>query len=131
MASLIDTDWLIDVSSGRPEPTRALDALRREGLAVSIVSYGELFEGAFRFPDTDARLARIYALLRPFKTLPLTKPIMAIFGRNRSEMRRAGNRIPDLDLLIGATAVHYGLILITRNLKDFERVPGLRIYQPT
>jgi predicted nucleic acid-binding protein len=128
---LIDTDWLIDVSRGRPQPTRALDALRFEGLAVSIVSFGELFEGAFGYPDTDARLARISALLRPFKMLPLTRPIMEIFGRNRSEMRRADNRIPDLDLLIGATAMHYGLILITRNLEDFERVPGLRIYQPT
>ena len=131
MTYLIDTDWLIDATRGRPEPTRALDALRFDGLAVSIVSYGELFEGAFGFPDADARLARIYALLRPFKTLPLTKPIMELFGNNRSEMRRAGNHIPDLDLLIGATAVHHGLILITRNLKDFERVPELRIYQPT
>lgn len=131
MTYLIDADRLIDVNSGRPEPTHALDALRFDGLAVSIVSHGELFEGAFGFPDTDARLARIYALLRPFKTLPLNRPIMQIFGRNRSGMRRAGNRIPDFDLHIGATAVHHGLILITRNLKDFERVPGLRTYQRT
>ncbi|MGH2616303.1 MAG: type II toxin-antitoxin system VapC family toxin [Thermomicrobiales bacterium] len=115
---------------GRIGPARALDELRPQGLAASIVSHGELFEGAFGYSDTDARLALIYGLLSRFETLPLNDPIMEIVGRNRSNLRRTGRRIPDLDLLIGATAVHHDLILITRNVKHFDRISGIRLYQP-
>jgi tRNA(fMet)-specific endonuclease VapC len=128
---LIDTDWLIDVYGGRVAPARTLDELQPQGLAVSIVSYGEMLEGAFGYLDTSARLADVYGLLSRFETLPLSEPIMEIFGRNRSAMRRAGNRIPDLDLLIDATAVHHGLIVLTRNARHFTRIPGLQLYQPT
>jgi predicted nucleic acid-binding protein len=125
---LIDTDWLIDARVGKPTAVSAIDELSDQGLAVSIVSRGELFEGAFIFPDQELQLARIREFLSPFKTLPLTDPIMETFGRFRSELRRAGQLIPDLDLLIAATAVHHDLILLTRNRRHFARIPGLFIY---
>jgi tRNA(fMet)-specific endonuclease VapC len=53
---------------------------------------------------------------------------MEIFGRTRSGLRRAGQLIPDLDLLIGATALHHDLILLTRNRRHFTHIPGLRLY---
>lgn len=130
MTYLIDTDWLIDVYGGWPAPARTLDELHPQGLAVSIISYGEVFEGAFGDADTGARLADAYGLLSRFEVLQLSAPIMEIFGRNRSDMRQAGNRIADLDLLIGATAVHHGLVLLTRDRRHFTRIPGLRLYEP-
>jgi tRNA(fMet)-specific endonuclease VapC len=44
-------------------------------------------------------------------------------------LRQQGQVLPAPDLLIGATALAYGLILVTRNLRHFQRIPGLRIYQ--
>lgn len=130
MTYLVDTDWLIDVYIGRSDQVRILDGLEAQGLAVSIVAHGELFEGAFDFPDTAVRLARIRTFLTRFETLPLTEPIMEVFGRIRSELRRSGRGIQDLDLLIGATAVHHDLILLTRNERHFSRIPRLQLYQP-
>ena len=54
---------------------------------------------------------------------------MEIFGQTRSELRRRGQLIPDLDLLIAATAVHHELILMTRNVRHFARVPDLVLSQ--
>jgi predicted nucleic acid-binding protein len=54
---------------------------------------------------------------------------MEIFGRTRSELRRAGWLIPDLDLLIAATAVHHDLVLMTRSVRHFARIPELRLFQ--
>jgi tRNA(fMet)-specific endonuclease VapC len=125
---LIDTDWLIDARVGRPAAVRAIDESSDEALAVSIVSCGELYEGAFEFPDPKAELLRIRTFLEPFAVVPLTDPIMEIFGRTRSELRRTGQLIPDFDLLIAATAVHHDLNLLTRNLRHFARIPDLRIY---
>ena len=67
--------------------------------------------------------------LSDYPALPLTDPIMTIFARTRADLRSRGMRIPDLDLLIAATAIEHGLTLLTRNRRHFDRVPGLRLYQ--
>ncbi len=128
MKYLVDTDWLIDVYSGRPDAMRVLVRLHSLGLAVSIISHGELFDGTFGFLDADERLTRVYALLSRFDTLQLTDPVMEIFGRTRSHLRRSRQMIADLDLLIAATAVSHDLTLLTRNVRHFRRVPDLQLY---
>jgi len=55
---------------------------------------------------------------------------MEIFVQTRANLRRAERLIPDLDLLIAATAIHHDLTLLTRNVRHFGRVPDLRLYQP-
>ena len=128
MKYLLDTDWLLDVIGGVPGAARRLEELRPLGLGVSIISHGELFEGTFGFPDSEERLAEIRGFLDQFDTIPLTDPIMEIFGRTRSGLRRTGRLIPDLDLLIAATAVHHEFVLLTRNVRHFSRIPGLPLY---
>jgi tRNA(fMet)-specific endonuclease VapC len=126
---LIDSDWLIDAFIGVPAAVSLLERFRTDGLAVSIVSYGELFEGAFSAPDPQAKLIHFRAFLERLKLLPLTEPIMEVFAHMRANLRREGRLIPDLDLLIAATTIHHDLTLLTRNVRHFERVPGLRLYQ--
>ena len=55
---------------------------------------------------------------------------MEIFARTRGELRRDGRLIPDLDLLIAATAIHHDLTLVTRNVRHIGRISALQIYQP-
>ncbi len=50
-----------------------------------------------------------------------------IFGRERGQLRRAGQIIGDMDLLIAATALQHNLTLLTNNRRHFERIEGLRI----
>jgi predicted nucleic acid-binding protein len=126
---LLDTDWLVDIIGGRPRATRTINELNPDHLYISIVSHGELFEGVFGYADTGARLDEMNVFLSRYETLPLTNPIMEIFGRTRSELRRAGRLIADLDLLIGATAVAHDFILLTRNTRHFARIPDLRLYE--
>ena len=129
MRYLLDSDWLLDAIGNVPGVRLGLGQLRPYGLAVSIISHGELLDGAFGFSDTPARLSELRIFLDQFETLLLSEPIMEIFGQTRSELRRAGQLIPDLDLLIAATAVHHDLILMTRNVRHFARIPELRLFQ--
>jgi tRNA(fMet)-specific endonuclease VapC len=69
--------------------------------------------------------------LEGYEIIGLTDPVMEFFARTRHTLRRAGNIIPDLDLLIAATAVVNGCTLMTRNLRHFQRIPGLQLYQPS
>lgn len=130
MKYLFDSDVLIAISGGNPHAENALREARREGVGVSIVSHAEVFEGAFGYPDTETQLAFYREFLDQFETLPLSGPIVEVFASVRSDLRRAGNLIPDMDILIAATAMHRHMTLVTRNLRHFDRIAGLRTYRP-
>ena len=129
MRYLVDSDWLINAAIGRPPAQRTLDRLSSEGLAVSIVAVGEVYEGAFGTPDSQAALAGLRDFLSDFAVLPLTDPIVERFARLRAMLRRQGQLIPDMDLLIAATALKEDLTLVTRNFRHFERIAALKLYR--
>jgi len=63
--------------------------------------------------------------------LPLNRRIMQEFASIRGGLPRPiRQQVVDLDLLIAATALHHGLTLVTRNVKDYQLVPGVVLYQP-
>jgi tRNA(fMet)-specific endonuclease VapC len=125
---LVDSDWIIDALAGVRSAVVALRQHTASGLAVSIISLGEVFEGAYHFPDPSRHLAGFRRFLLGFTVLGLSDPVMELFAQTRHAMRSQGNLIPDLDLLIGVTAVHHNLTLMTRNCRHFSRVPGLQLY---
>ena len=51
----------------------------------------------------------------------------ALFGRIKAELKQLGKSINDSDLFIAATAISHDLVLVTNNLRHFERIPFLRI----
>jgi tRNA(fMet)-specific endonuclease VapC len=126
---LIDTDWLIDAITGVPAACALLDRLSDAGLAVSVVSLGELFEGVHHSPDPKRHLAALKGFLTGYTMLTLSEPIMEVFASIRARLRRSGLLIPDFDLLIAATAIHHERTLLTRNLRHFARLPELTLYQ--
>jgi tRNA(fMet)-specific endonuclease VapC len=131
VSDLVDSDWLIDAFIGVPLAVNLLARLRTAGLAVSIVSYGELFEGALGAPDPVAELERFYIFIDRLTLVPLDVPIMEVFAHTRADLRRDGRLIPDLDLLIAATAIRHDLTLLTRNVRHCERIPALQLHRPS
>jgi tRNA(fMet)-specific endonuclease VapC len=128
---LVDSDWLIDAAAGRADAIRTLNRLSGDGLAVSIIAVAEVYEGAFRAPNPEAMLASFREFLASYPTLHLTDPIVERFPRMRAALRQRqqGQLIPDMDLLIAATALTHDLDLVTRNVRHFERIAELPLYQ--
>ncbi len=58
----------------------------------------------------------------------LNDPIMEQFAEVRAYLRRRGELISDIDILLGATALHYDLTLLTYNTRHFKRIPQLKMY---
>src|SRR5947209_3668992 len=127
MSYLVDTDWIIDGLSGRRETLTFLEEHRDDGLGISIVTLGELYEGAYGRSDPDEHIASVEQFLRLFTILPLSDATMQHFGRLRALLRQRGNLIPDFDLLIAATALEHNSVLVTRNRRHFERIPELQL----
>ena len=124
---LVDTDWVIEYLRGTPAMVTRLTELQPQGLALSIISLAELYEGVFysRDPEGDGR--DLADFLRGVTVFGIDAEIAQRFGRERGRLRKAGMLIADFDLLIGTTALAHNLTLLTNNRSHFERIDGLEI----
>ena len=128
---LLDTVWIVDVLNGQDTAIQTLLELVPAGLAVSIITYGELYEGAYYARNPEAALAGLEAFLEGKEILPLSQAVMEHFAIVRGALpRQIRQQIGDMDILIAATALEHDLTLLTRNLKDFQQIPDLKLYQP-
>lgn len=127
---LLDTDWIIQALNNRQPAARTLQQLEGSPIFVSYVSAGEVYERAFETDDPQAHLITFRQFLSSYRLLTIDDPIMERFAKLRSFLRRHGLLIPDFDILIGATALHHDLTLLTFNRRHFERMRGLRLSQP-
>lgn len=127
---LIDTDWIVDVLHGQQRQREVLEELAASGLAISVITYGELYEGAYYATDREAALAGVTVFLIGKDILPVSTRIVERFAILRGGLpRQLKQQIGDMDLLIAATALAHDLTLVTNNLKDFEPVPDLKLYR--
>lgn len=125
---LLDTDVIIQTLADRQPALQILDRLANSRIYVSFVTVGEIYERAFQFANPQAHLTGFRQFLSPYRTLTLNDAIMEHFAETRSYLRRRGQLIHDFDLLIAATALHYGLTVLTFNQRDFQRIPDLQLY---
>ena len=124
---LIDTDWVIHYLHAHSTIVARLDELQPQGLALSIISLAELYEGVYYSRDPEGDEQDLNNFLRGVTVLGLDTDISKTFGRERGRLRAAGILIGDLDLFIAATALQHNLTLLTNNRRHFERIAGLRM----
>jgi Predicted nucleic acid-binding protein, contains PIN domain len=127
MKYLIDTDWTIHYLNGKQSIVDQLVALRKEGLAISVTSLAEVYEGVYYSRDPKSSQEGLNNFLKLVSILPDSDEIAKIFGKLRGGLRKKGELIDDFDLMIASTALHHNLIVLTNNRKHFERVEGLEI----
>jgi tRNA(fMet)-specific endonuclease VapC len=128
MNYLIDTDWVIDHLHHVERVSRRLEELAPQGLALSVISLAELYEGVYYSRDPARSEATLQRFLDPdLAILGIDEETCKLFGRERGRLRAAGRIIGDFDLLIAATALQYDLTLLTNNRQHFDRVGGLRL----
>lgn len=127
---LLDADCSIEALGDRQPALATLDRLAGSRIYVSFVTVGEIYERAFIYPNPQAHLVGFRQFLSSYRLLTLNDSIMERFAEVRAFLRRRGNLISDFDLLVGATALHHDLTVLTFNLRDFERIPDLKIYRP-
>ena len=101
---LVDTDWVIHYLNGNPNIVGKLLELRDHGLALSVVSLAELYEGVYFSVDPERNEHALHNFLRGVTVVGVDEEICKIFGKQRGRLRAGGRIIGDFDLLIGSTA---------------------------
>lgn len=127
MRYLFDSDRVVDYLNGRPDAVAQLTDLTVDTSAISVITYGEVYEGIYYGRDPSRTELSFTRFLDEVAVLPLDQEILRIFARVRGGLRRSGQMIGDTDLLIAATALHHDLTLVTRNVRHFERIPNLKL----
>lgn len=123
---MLDTNILSAVIK-RPQSPLAERILEADpdSLCTSIIVSAELRFGAQR-RGSDALTAKVEALLEEIEVLPLGAEADRHYARVRTTLERQGTPIGSNDLLIAAHALALDCTLVTDNLREFSRVPGLR-----
>jgi predicted nucleic acid-binding protein len=129
MTYLVDTDWIASFLNGRQEAYALFQQLTFPEMAISLITYGEIYDGIYHGRHPRVAEQAFQQLLRGLTVLSLNRSIMRRFAQIRGDLRSAGNIFGDPDILNGATALHHNLAFVTRNLKDYRRIPDLTIYQ--
>lgn len=123
---LLDTNICIYRINKRPAAVfERFASLRMGEVAVSSITGAELSLGVSTSGSTRNRDA-LEKFLAPLEILPFDEPAMRAYGPLRTTLERSGTPIGALDLLIAAHALSAGCILVSNNLREFNRVPGLR-----
>jgi predicted nucleic acid-binding protein len=130
MRYLIDTDWVIPHLDDDPAAGALLAQLANDGIAVSIITRMEAWEGIYRAPDPRATERKYRAFSDAVPLLPFRTATATRCARLRHDLRQQGRsvRARALDLMIAATALEYGLTLVRRNRPDYRGIPNLVIY---
>jgi tRNA(fMet)-specific endonuclease VapC len=125
---ILDSNTLSYYFRGDPQVVPRLQALSPAELGVPAIVEYELLYGLLRLPPEAAepRLAALAALLRPMRVLPFDSECAAHAARIRATLEAAGTPIGPHDTLIAATALRHQATLVTRNVREFARVPGLQ-----
>ena len=123
---LLDTNICIYIAKRRPpEVASHFESLKPGQVGMSIVSYGELLFGTEKSQHPKPAAERLNRFVEMVPVLPLPDESARHYARIRSGLERAGTPIGANDLWIAAHALASGFILVSNNLREFDRVPGL------
>ncbi len=125
MTRLLDTDVILDALRRRLAVSRRLETSSPDDFRIPSVTVAELAYGAERSGDPARAHAVWRAFVAPFQVVPFDREAAEHHGRLRFALRH--RPIGERDLLIAAIAVANRLAVATRNVREFARVPGLRV----
>ena len=126
MQFLLDTNVCVGYLRGDARVVRRLTAEDIVSCAISVITVAELTYGAELARDPVAAATLVRGFVAPLQEYPLA-PVIPEYARQKARLRRSGQIIEDFDLLIGATAVVYGLTLVTNNTKHLARLDGIAL----
>lgn len=130
---IVDSDILIDLERERRRPGELGSMFPNDELAIAAITIAEVLVAAFRADSPQRRRMReefADRLSQELPVIPFDVPVARQYAAIWAQLAMAGQLIGVHDMVIAATALTYGHAVLTRNLQDFTKVPGLTIQPP-
>jgi len=109
-----------------PEVITIFAAKRASGAAISAITLAELEYGVCKSNDYEKNKNKLIGFLALTELLPFDDSAALAYGDLRASLQKKGTPIGPMDMLIAAHAKSKGLIVVTNNIREFERIPGLK-----
>ena len=127
MKYLLDTNICIYIIKKKPPEVFARFREHRVGdVGISGITFSELAYGVANSSRPEQNQRALEEFVAPLEIEAYLPEVAQIYGRIRAHLRRAGQPIGPLDLLIAAHALFLGSVLVTNNVAEFARVPHLK-----
>ena len=130
MAVLIDASILIEAERGRLDLASRVAGRTEEESFISVITASELLHGVHRaaLPDQRARRSTfVEGILARFPLLEVDLATARAHAQVWADLSAAGTLIGPHDLWLAAACVAHGFTMVTANVREFERVPGLKV----
>lgn len=125
---LLDSNILIDISRRKLQYAYDTFMLSDASLfKVPAVVKAELLLGAEKSSRPEEERLRVESLLLPFDIVPFDEACAVQYARIRAHLEHKGKTIGSNDYLIAATALAHSAVLVTNNVNEFKRIPGLSL----
>jgi predicted nucleic acid-binding protein len=127
---LIDTNILIGWEKGRLDLAAQFTERAEEDVFVSVVTFSELIHGVHRAKDPGivrSRTEFVEQVIAQFPSLAIDLVTARIHARLWADLEAVGTPIGAHDTWIAATSLQHGLTLVTDNVREFQRIPGLSV----
>ena len=122
----MDTDTCVELLRDNPRVIKAREPC--DGPVVtSVITAAELYYGAARSAQPERNRKRVTRFLESIDLMGFDIRSAQVFGEIKQNLCARGQGLADSDLLIAATALAIGAILVTGNRRHYERIPGLQI----
>lgn len=123
---LLDTNICAYFLSGKFNLEAKIDEVGFENCLVSEISIAELKYGVAKSTYKEKNIKTLETFQKKIGILPIF-PALGIYAKEKARLKTKGKILDDFDLLIGATAIFNNLILVTKNVSDFDRLEGIII----
>ena len=128
MKYMLDTNICIYVIKHRPETVvRNFLSHDPSEICISVITYAELMHGVEKSMAAERNRKALSLFLSPITVLDFHALAAEEYGKIRAELERKGRPIGPMDMLIAGHAKSEGLVLVTNNTGEFERVEGLMV----
>jgi tRNA(fMet)-specific endonuclease VapC len=126
MNYLLDTNICIHYFKGQYKIKEKIERIGYEKFAISEITLAELIYGAEKSQKRDKNIFVVEDFSEKIAIIPIFESIK-IYGEEKARLKRKGTIISDLDLFIGASAIFNDMTLVTRNVREFERMKNIKI----
>ncbi len=123
---LLDTDVCVEILRGNQGVISRRRAVT-DAVVTSWITASELFYGAAKSSSPAENTRLVTQFLGTLQIVPMGLSASQLFGKVKSDLERAGQRLADADLLIGSICLARAAVLVTGNRRHYQRIPGLAI----
>ena len=127
MKYLLDTNICIYAQKGVPSVLQNIQAHWQEGIAISAITLAELEHGVAASANPQKNAIALLKMLSILDVLPFDSDAASEYGVINAALRKQGTPIGTMDTLIAAHGKAAGLIVVTHNTREFQRVDGLQL----